>query len=306
MKRKCLLSILLCLSLFLCGCALGGGESQFTQLDSQYLQSEETQEEVQDSQPASELDDTEMQGEADAGIEQESDTSQIKSASELEKEKKIKRDSIEVEDEKKETKSNSKAEKKTNSKSKGETEQETFKKEEKKNSTSSSKDKSAKKKDNDKKQTDKSFNKETEPVSTSKPESTPDTDKPFCTISIDCYTILSNLSELKSEKKDFVPKDGWILKDTKVTLEDGDTAYDILYKVCREYKIHMEAAYTPAYGTYYVEGINQLYEFDCGDLSGWTYLVNGQSLNYGCFKYKVKAGDVIQWRFSCNAGRDVK
>ena len=102
-----------------------------------------------------------------------------------------------------------------------------------------------------------------------------------------------------------MPSDGWILKKTKVEITSGDTVYDILNRVCRKYKIHMEAAYTPAYKTYYVEGIHQLYEFDCGDLSGWSYLVNGKSQNYGCSKYVVKDGDTIQWRYSCNAGKDV-
>ena len=55
----------------------------------------------------------------------------------------------------------------------------------------------------------------------------------------------------------------------------------------------MDANYTPAYKTYYVRGIHQLYELDCGNLSGWTYQVNGIVPNYGCSKYTVKAGDVI-------------
>ena len=55
----------------------------------------------------------------------------------------------------------------------------------------------------------------------------------------------------------------------------------------------MDANYTPAYKTYYVRGIHQLYELDCGNLSGWTYQVN------------VKAGDVIAWRYTCDGGKDV-
>ena len=29
------------------------------------------------------------------------------------------------------------------------------------------------------------------------------------------------------------------------------------------------------YNSYYVEGIGNLYEFDCGSESGWMYKVNG-------------------------------
>ena len=67
----------------------------------------------------------------------------------------------------------------------------------------------------------------------------------------------------------------------------------------------MDANYTPAYKTYYVRGIHQLYELDCGNLSGWTYQVNGIVPNYGCSKYTVKAGDMIAWRYTCDGGKDV-
>ena len=50
---------------------------------------------------------------------------------------------------------------------------------------------------------------------------------------------------------------------------------------------------------------NQLYEFDCGKLSGWMYNVNGWYPNYGCSQYEVSNGDVIQWRYTCDLGRDV-
>jgi len=144
------------------------------------------------------------------------------------------------------------------------------------------------------------------------PEQTPKDTKPDtpqkkeqCTISIECSVILSNIGQLNSSKKAFVPSDGIVLKPTQVTLKEGDTVYDILYRICRKNKIHMEASYTPAYKTYYVEGIHQLYESDCGDLSGWVFQVNGVSPNYGCSKYKVKNGDAITWHYSCDAGKDI-
>lgn len=136
------------------------------------------------------------------------------------------------------------------------------------------------------------------------PTATPQPDT--CTISIDCKTILANKSNLKSSKVNFVPTDGVILKSTTVELKKNDTVYDILSRVCKSKKIHMDANYTPAYKTYYVRGIHQLYEMDCGNLSGWTYQVNGVVPNYGCSKYTVKAGDVIAWRYTCDGGKDVK
>ena len=57
--------------------------------------------------------------------------------------------------------------------------------------------------------------------------------------------------------------------------------------------------------TILVEGINQLYEFDCGELSGWMYSVNSWFPNYGCSQYEVSDGDMIEWRYTCDLGRDV-
>ena len=56
---------------------------------------------------------------------------------------------------------------------------------------------------------------------------------------------------------------------------------------------------------YYVSGINNLYEFDCGKDSGWMYCVNGWYPNYGCSKYTLEDGDTVEWRYTCNLGRDV-
>ena len=62
---------------------------------------------------------------------------------------------------------------------------------------------------------------------------------------------------------------------------------------------------TPLYSGVYIEGIANLYEFDCGPLSGWMYAVNGAFPNYGCGTCKVKSGDRIQWIYTCDLGRDI-
>ena len=126
-----------------------------------------------------------------------------------------------------------------------------------------------------------------------------------CTISIECSTILNNWDDLNEAKADFVPSDGWILYSSEVEYSPGETVYDVLYRVCKDTSIQMSAKYTPAYGSYYVEGINQLYEFDCGELSGWMYSVNSWFPNYGCSQYEVSDGDMIEWRYTCDLGRDV-
>lgn len=132
-----------------------------------------------------------------------------------------------------------------------------------------------------------------------------DNSAPTCTISISCATILDNINNLTEGKEEFVPADGMILAPSTIEFEEGETVHDILKRVCKEAGIHMESNYTPAYDSAYVEGINQLYEFDCGELSGWMYQVNGWFPNYGCSKYTVSDGDVINWVYTCDLGKDV-
>ena len=55
----------------------------------------------------------------------------------------------------------------------------------------------------------------------------------------------------------------------------------------------------------YIEGIANLYEFDCGPLSGWMYQVNGWFPNYGCSRYQMQDGDNIAWVYTCDLGNDV-
>ena len=126
-----------------------------------------------------------------------------------------------------------------------------------------------------------------------------------CSFSIDCSTILNNLELLDPDKLEMVPSNGIILGKTTVTFYEGESVFDVLQRLCKEKSIHMEASWTPIYNSAYVEGIHNLYEFDCGSLSGWMYSVNGWYPNYGCSRYELKDGDVVQWRYTCDLGVDV-
>ena len=126
-----------------------------------------------------------------------------------------------------------------------------------------------------------------------------------CTFSIECAAILNNLSQLAPEKLGIVPSNGVILPRQTVTFYEGESVFDVLQRVCRDQGIHMESSWTPLYNSAYVEGIHNLYEFDCGALSGWMYRVNGWYPNYGCSRYQLKQGDVVEWRYTCDLGKDV-
>ena len=134
----------------------------------------------------------------------------------------------------------------------------------------------------------------------------PDMYLPVCTIEIRCDTILENMDALTAGKSGYVPANGVILAPSKVSFHDGDTAFDVLKKACELAGIQLEYAWTPLYNSYYIEGINNLYEFDCGEQSGWMYKVNGWFPNYGCSSYKLEDGDVMVWCFTCKGlGADV-
>ena len=126
-----------------------------------------------------------------------------------------------------------------------------------------------------------------------------------CTVSIDCKTILNNMSLLNAAKTALVPADGVILKTVTVTFQDGDSVFDVLKAVTKANGIHMDFNESPSYGGAYVKGIANLYERDCGDLSGWEFNVNGWYPNYACSNYTVSNGDAIEWRYTCNVGKDL-
>ncbi|WP_242958707.1 DUF4430 domain-containing protein [Flavonifractor sp. An112] len=126
-----------------------------------------------------------------------------------------------------------------------------------------------------------------------------------CTISISCATILDNLDLCDPEKKELVPEDGWILEPMTVTFYEGESVFNVLQRTCKQQKIHMEFEDTPMYNSAYIEGIHNLYEFDVGELSGWMYSVNDWFPNYGCSRYQLQDGDIVEWVYTCDYGADV-
>ncbi len=126
-----------------------------------------------------------------------------------------------------------------------------------------------------------------------------------CTLSVRCDTVLDNIDWLDPEKVELVPEDGVIFARTSVTFYEGESVFNVLQREMKKAKIHMEFSNTPMYNSAYIEGINNLYEFDCGELSGWAYKVNQWFPNYGASRYLLKDGDVIEWLYTCDLGTDI-
>ena len=96
---------------------------------------------------------------------------------------------------------------------------------------------------------------------------------------------------------------GVILIPTKVPIEPGDSVLDILKKVTKQKHIQME--YKGSGGTAYIEGIQNLYEFDKGPKSGWMFSINGVFMNKSAGIAKVKPGDKIVWQYTLDLGKDL-
>lgn len=128
-------------------------------------------------------------------------------------------------------------------------------------------------------------------------------------LTIDCSTILNNYNDLDTalQSEKYVPSDGKILKKSEYVLRSSDSAFDILSRAVKHNKIQMEfqGADQNSLKTVYIQGINYLYEFSCGPLSGWMYKVNGRFPQQGCSAYKLKDGDNIEFVYSCNMGKDI-
>lgn len=111
-------------------------------------------------------------------------------------------------------------------------------------------------------------------------------------LSIRCDTVAG--------RAEHIPADGVILAEKTFPLEAGDTVLDVLTRAAKANELRMDVS-----GSGYVAGIQYLYEFDYGDLSGWMYQVNGEMASVGCNQYLLQDGDVITWRYTCNMGSDL-
>ena len=189
--------------------------------------------------------------------------------------------------------------------SKKDSDKEKAKTEKKKKKANNKKHKNANK---EKTEDDKNENKQNEESASDIEGTTENTDVENgirCTIFISCATVLDNMDRLPAAKKSMIPKDGVILKETTIQVKEGTTVFDALQQVTKDKKIHLEFTYTPVYKSYYIEGIYNLYEFDCGDASGWMYSVNGEFPDGSSSLYDIEDGDVIKWLYSCELGKDV-
>jgi len=118
-------------------------------------------------------------------------------------------------------------------------------------------------------------------------------------ISIRCDTVAGSLEDGST------PEDGVILERIAIPFREGASVFDVLTSAVRLNRIQMEHSGGEG-GMAYVTGINYLYEYAHGDLSGWIYSVNGETFSVGCGSYLVDDGDEILWQYTTQLGEDLK
>lgn len=123
------------------------------------------------------------------------------------------------------------------------------------------------------------------------------------TITIRCDTAVAKGMDKDPQFSGIVPSSGVILSTTTMKIKEGDTVLNVLEAVRDKYKVQMR--YTGTKESAYIEGINNLYEFDGGRWSGWMYNVNGWYPNYGAGVYVLQSGDKIEWNYTCDLGKDL-
>jgi hypothetical protein len=93
------------------------------------------------------------------------------------------------------------------------------------------------------------------------------------------------------------PKDiGVILTKTNIPFDEGDTVLDILLKTSKKKNFLVE--YRGSGAMAYIEGIDNVYEFDYGPKSGWKFKQNGTKVNKSSDAVKVHKDDQIEWIYS--------
>lgn len=119
------------------------------------------------------------------------------------------------------------------------------------------------------------------------------------TFSVDCRNAINYGILSQGSFAQVLPADGIILSTSAITVKNGENVMSALKKILKENRI------TFGITSGYVRMIGGLSEFDCGDLSGWMYKVNGVLPPVSAKGYRLHDGDKVEFVYTCNLGADV-
>lgn len=121
-------------------------------------------------------------------------------------------------------------------------------------------------------------------------------------IQIRCDNVAEAMDTLKDPAlAEYIPEDGIAMARLKYIAAEGDSVLQILEKICSNNNIEVKKDKDGL-----IESIGYLKNGDCGEDSGWVYMVNGKLMDENPADVKVTDGDEIVWTFTLNGGRDVE
>ena len=95
-----------------------------------------------------------------------------------------------------------------------------------------------------------------------------------------------------------------IICEGEAGINIGSTVFDVTVYVLQKSKITFD--YTGIGKSVYISGINGIYEFDYGAMSGWLYFVNNdtQLSKVSCGACEISDGDSVRWVYTKDGGTD--
>ena len=125
--------------------------------------------------------------------------------------------------------------------------------------------------------------------------STPEGEGLTCTVGVSVQPALDNIDMMKEESLALLPESGWMLEPVEMTVSEGSTCLEVLQWACQEAGIPVVTSGEPPF----VESIGGLNNGDGGDVSGWTYTLNGEQLMISAAIQTVAEGDELVFSFAC-------
>ncbi|ONI47219.1 hypothetical protein AN643_04800 [Candidatus Epulonipiscioides saccharophilum] len=127
------------------------------------------------------------------------------------------------------------------------------------------------------------------------------------TFNIDCNVLLEdeNIKKIGFWKRFGLPKKADIYSSNNIDIEEGETVFDLLVRICEENEIELDYSKSLFTRVAHVESIAEIDQSFAGKQSGWIYKVNGEYPNYSPSEYELKNGDVVEWVYTCDYGRDL-
>lgn len=122
-----------------------------------------------------------------------------------------------------------------------------------------------------------------------------------CALTVDYCDIFEDISSLKKEKQEKLKEGGIVLSLNEAEFSDGESVFDVLKRELDKAGIALKYSKMPIGNNVYIEGIDNICEFDCGKSSGWLYTVNGEHPMLSSSQYELKTGDKIHFIYKRKA-----